>query len=337
MTSGLAVPKISSVGQPILTNNLLHKNSNSFNVITSKQFEKTLSYTSKFLVGPTAILSGVFGVLSFIKASILNNQSEFIDKLAMLSSKAALFSAAIFGGLQTAKKKDLFGTLGYVSDFMVSLFAKGEKFYLWKGWGSALDHSPAFLQDVANNPNIMQEYDASGKTFAPFSGFGDSAVKVLHSSGVVLKDVTRDLFDSQKGNLFERTYRAFIGRTRQEKNRTAERNLLLSSLGIISGSFLGTVLPFEKIGATIRDLFGIYADLAICDKADSKKQDGKESGDGNKYYGTSGIFYTLGSVLDLIFRWTRLDNMHLLALGMDRIGNWNYVIGVQKDLWSKEN
>ncbi|MBI1859235.1 MAG: hypothetical protein HYR97_09015 [Candidatus Melainabacteria bacterium] len=331
MTSGLAVPKISSAGQFVQTDNLLGKNFP--NIIDSKKFEKTMSYTGKFLVAPTAILSGVFGVLSFVKASILNNQSELIDKLATLSSKAALFSAAVFGGLQTAKKKDFFGTLGYMSDFMVSIFAKGEKFYLWKGWGSALDHSPAFLQDVANNPNIRQEYDASGKAFAPFNGFWDSALKVLYSSGVVLKDVAKDLFDPKKGDAFQRTYRTFIGKTKQEKNRTAERNLLLSSLGMMSGSFLGTILPFEKIGATIRDLFGIYADLAICDKADSEKQDGKQSGDGNKYYGTAGIFYTLGSVLDLIFRWTRLDNMHLLALGLDRIGNWNYVIGVQKDVW----
>lgn len=330
MTGGLAVALITSSGtlQKMPAGNKFSEENESLQT----RFQKTLGYTGKYLVAPTAILSASSGIVSFVTSNFLKSKNKFLDTLSLFFSKAALFSTAIFGGLQTARNNDLFGTVGYVSDFMVSIFAGGEKFYLWKGYGSAFDHSPAILMDVAHNPKIKEKYDNKGKQFLPLNSLWESIFKSMDATGIIIGDVMRDLTDSKGGNILKRLKKTFFGSTQEDKNRTAERNLLFSSIGTLCGAIMGTILPFERVGATIRDLFGIYADLAVYDKADSENSDGKDTGAGNKLFGTAGIFYTLGSVLDLLYRWTKMDNLNLLALGMDRVGNWCYVTGVQKDV-----
>jgi len=185
--------------------------------------------------------------------------------------------------------------------------------------------------DVVHNSKVKEKYDNAKNPFFPLNSFADSAVKSWDVGKIIVGDVFESLLDKKNGSILKRIHKTFIGETQEEKNRTAERNLLLSSIGTLSGTIIGTLLPFERMGATIRDVFGVYADLAVYDKADSENAEGKNTGAGNKYFGVSGIFYTLGSVLDLIFRWTRMTNLNLLALGLDRIGNWCYVAGIRKD------
>jgi len=120
MSHGLTVPIINPSTLSCSTSDnesvSVKKKDNIHGVVYSTNFENTLEGIEKYLVAPTAILSGASSVLSFVQTNILHSQSKATDLISIFLNKAALFSAAIFGGLQTAKNKDSFGTVGYVAE-----------------------------------------------------------------------------------------------------------------------------------------------------------------------------------------------------------------------------
>lgn len=278
--------------------------------------EEALNLTQKYLVTPAAFFSLGTGILSFISANLLKAQNEFLEKAATIFSKGAIISNAIYGGLENASNNDLFGILGYVMDFITSIKGKAENLYLLRGLGSALDQVPALLRDVAKNPGIQAKYNPANNPeydFNDYDSLTDSGCKTLQAARVIFSDLIND-FKSGKSlkNIFV------------NGERTAEKNLLLSSLGIFSGALVGIIFSFNKyvhlFGATVRDVSGAYADLALYDKGDSKDASGNKTGAGNFNYMVSGIFYVIGSILDLFYRWTKIPCMNLLALGTDRVG-----------------
>ena len=275
----------------------------------------------------TSGISCAFGALSFVLASILKSQNEIVDKIALYSSKTALIINAFGGFLKQSGKKETSGSVAFGLDFFISIFANEEELYQWRGFASGLDQAPSLLENVADNPKIKEEYklnDGNEEVFYEHhESFADSAKKI----GSALKVTVQDIFEEFKNNksdgknAFKNLNNMLVDR--KHGKHSAEKNLLLSGLGMISGAFLGTVLGFKKLGSTIRDIFGLYGDLAVYDAGwnctdASKKKD----------YFRSGMLYTVGSVLDLIYRWTKLPNLNLSAIGADRLGAYYYVKAV---------
>lgn len=296
------------------------------NYFQSTNFKQVEDFSEKFLVIPSATLSGILGAYSFIKANFLDGQNDLIDKAALFFSKLALFATGSFGGIQTMLKKDSVGSGGYLADIIVSILANDDQFYLWKGL-SALNNSPAILEDVKHHPKIIEKF--KDKNFLPFSGFLDGIKKSFVSYKIIASDIIKELLDKKNGNIFSKLHKIFIRNTKEGKHRTAERNLLISTIGILIGASTGILTPFKKLGATTRDIFGLHTDLALIDKTRSKDSAGNFT-QGRKLYGASGIFYTGGSILDLVYRWTKLENLNLLAIGLDRLGALFYMLGFRK-------
>ena len=215
------------------------------NYFKSIDFQQAEDFSEKFLVIPSAALSGILGAYSFIKANFLDGQSDFIDKTALFFSKLALFATASFGGIQTMLKKDLIGSCGYLADILVSALANKDQFYLWKGVGSTLDNSPAILEDVKHHPKIIEKF--KDNHFLPFSGYLDGIKKSFTSYKIIVLDIVKELLDKKNGNVFSKLNKIFIKNTKEDKHRTAERNLLISSVGTLIGAFTGILTPFQKL------------------------------------------------------------------------------------------
>lgn len=290
---------------------------------------KTLGLIRTFFLTPTCFLSAGAGALSFFLSNAFKAQNDFVDKIAAYSSKAAVFGVGIFNLLHRFWKKDSFGTLAFATDLATSTFADGEDLYQWKGFGSGLDHSPLILGEAHSNQKVKDKYKSkdSGELtkdqFLSYSGFLDSAKKMCYSVYVIFGDIINEFKTNGFANGF---MNCFVNKNK----RKAEKNLLISGLGIITGAFLGTILGFKKIGATIRDVFGIYADWAYVDKGQSEASGDKNS-EHQKNYTRSGILYTIGSLLDLAYRWTDIENLNLLALGIDRLGARDATLGLFKE------
>lgn len=266
-------------------------------------------------------ISAGSGTLSFVLASILKSQNEIVDKIAIWSSKAALMINAFGGFLERIGSKETGGSFAFGLDFLISMLAKDEELYQWRGFASGLDQLPALLESVADNPKITE------KDFESYKSFPDSARKIGTALKVTVQDIVNELKPnkSHSENIFKNLKHMLLGK-QGEKLHTAEKNLLLSGIGMIGGAFIGTVLGFKKLGATIRDISGLYGDAAVYDAGRNGKDEAKK-----KEYFKSGIYYTIGSVLDLIYRWTGLPNLHLFAIGADRLGACFYVNGVGKN------
>ncbi|MBI3591815.1 MAG: hypothetical protein HY094_10610 [Candidatus Melainabacteria bacterium] len=292
--------------------------------------EKILNALEKFFVTPVSYATAGLGVLSFLKTNLFKNDNEFLDKVATYASKAAVYAVSIFSSLNRAWDKDSFGTLAFTTDFVTTAIASEEDLYQWKGFGSGLDHSPLILGEVFSNEKIKNKFgEQSKEQFMTHKGFRDSAWKMLYASNVIIGDVINEFKTNGLGKAF---MNCFIN-----GERNAEKNLLLSGIGIIGGAFMSTIMGFKKIGSTMRDLFGVYADLAYIAKGKSEVSDGKKRNDKvHKYYLRSGIEYTVGSLLDLIFRWTGVKNLDLLALGINRLGARDGALGILEENKTEE-
>lgn len=294
---------------------------------------ETLKFTEKYLVPGTSYLSLVMGGLSFILHNLVKKPSEILDKIGTLSAKAAFFVTAVFGGITKIRDMDTSGSLAYTMDTLTPFIASGEELYQWKGWGSATDHFPLMLTELAYHPQIKKEYDLTDGhegIFNQYKNFWDSAKKACYGVKIILGDIFREFKENKSKGLLQAILHPFV-----RGERTAEKNLLVSSFGIYIGTFLGTILGFKKTGSTIRDLFGIHADFAYINKGASKVSGKGDSG--KKEFLSSGIFYTIGSVLDLIYRWTGLEGLNLLAIGFDRLGNCDAVKGITRDVEAARN
>lgn len=281
------------------------------------QQEKTLNNLEKYLVTPVTYFTGISSAASFILTHVLKSQNELADKISTWGNKAAVYATAIFSTLNRFWMKDSFGTTAFGTDFITAAIASGEDLYQWKGFGSGLDHSPLILGEVHSNPKIGIKKDE----FLAYKSFGDSAKKMFLAVKVIVGDIINEFKTKKPLDAF---MNCFI-----TGERNAEKNLLMSGAGIIGGAFLGTILGFKKLGATLRDSFGVYADLAYLAKGQSKVS-GKPK-ESNKYYTLSGIEYTIGSVLDLIYRWTGIENLNHVALSVDRLGARHGALGVVQE------
>lgn len=296
----------------------------------SENLDKTMQLAKTWVVGTTGIISTISGTLSFLFHNFLNKPTELIDQIATYASKASVFAIAIFGGITTGRKNNAFGTAAFTMDFLAPLIGTGEDLYQWKGWGSGTDHSIPILSEIKTNPKLKDQYEAAiiteGKV-TKFKNYWVSAKLAVSSIGVIFGDIVNEF----KKNGFIKGFMNCFIKANKNGNRTAEKNLLVSGLGILVGTFMGTILKFKLVGSTIRDVFGMYADFAYIDKGRSKVSGEGEDKNAKKDYLVGGILYTIGSVLDLIYRWTGLEGLNLFALGVDRLGHTSFVKGVAGD------
>ena len=127
--------------------------------------------------------------------------------------------------------------------------------------------------------------------------------------------------------------------------KTGEKNLLVSSTGVLIGVAIGALSGMKgfgfSVGSSIRDLFGGHADLALFKKGWSNTKKGVATGIGNFMYMLCGAAYTLGSAGDLLYRWTGMNKLETLAIGMDNIGflfmTWANALDIDGERAKKEN
>ena len=282
-----------------------------------KSEEKTkalLNSSFKTVVAPLSFLSGLTSIASFVYTNFLKNEIEWLDKTAEIINRLTYFVGGIHGAVGAGTDKDLPGGLGYSAVALSSVIGTKENMYFIKGIGTSMDQLPAMMKDMGHNPGILEKYpeyknreDAAGE-FYNYSNFWDSTKKTFVASGVVLKDILKELKEKSFKNVFITSIRA------------AEKNLLLSSIGVLVGVSIGMFGTLRKIGASIRDIFGAHADIALLLKHFSKDDKGKATGAGNKSYALCGVFYSIGSVLDFIYRWTEMPKLELAAVGFDNLG-----------------
>lgn len=297
---------------------------------SSTKLEKTLSKTSNitknYIAGPFSGLTAILGTASSITANLFSKtKNDTLDWLSEITGKISLFSNSIFGGIININKKNTIGTIGYMSDIVSSIFAPIEEMYTWRGFGSALDQLPLFFEvfnskEIKGHDELINLYKPKkGKKLSDYEGFSDSIQKLFSGIRICTKETY---------NLFKEKYNK-EGVLSALKSVLLERpdfNLLSTSVGIITGSILSVIFGLKSIGGKIRDVFGLGADLAVWKGgASGICGDGKKKGD--LFYQASGITYTIGTVLDLIYRFVPIENLHLAAIGVDRLGSFFMAYG----------
>lgn len=272
---------------------------------SDEKMERALALSFKSVVAPVSILSAVSSVSTFLMTNVFKNENWFVDKLASLSNRVAYFINGIYSGVNNAYSNNAPGALGYFLVSLASVIGTEDNMYLLKGPGSALDQLPAMLADVKTNPRVKKRYkleDGKEDNFYDFSNMWDSIEKTIASTGIVCADVVREFKEKVPKGFFKAILEIF-----GQGDRKAEKNLVLSSIGLLTGAGLGLGLGLKKLGSSIRDISGAYADLALLSKD-------KPS------YKVCGAFYTLGSLLDLVYRWTGIEKLNLAAVGLDNAG-----------------
>lgn len=274
-------------------------------LVPQEKIDRALDQGFKYLVAPVSAISAISSVWSFISANLLKNENEFLGTVSSWFNKLAYFINGIYGGIGNSFSKNWPGALGYSLVSLASIIGDEDNMYLLKGPGSALDQMPATLADVCTNPEIKKIYgleDGKEKTFNEFEGL-NSIGRTFTAVRVVCQDVIREFNEKKSKGFLKAISEIFI----TDEKRRAERNLVLSSLGLLTGAFIGLGTKFKRLGSSIRDIAGGYADLALL----SKK---------NVLYKLSGVGYTFGSLLDLIYRWVNIPKLNLAAVGLDNAG-----------------
>lgn len=267
--------------------------------------DKALRSSFNYLVAPVSIISALSSVYNFISTNFFKNENWFVDRLASLSNRAAYFINGIYSGINNICTNNSPGALGYTLVSLASVIGNEENMYLLKGPGSALDQLPAMLEDAATNPRIAKRFGLKPKKDNGFTIYGDlwdSIWKTIVSTKIVCGDTFRELKEKLPKGFINGILDVFA-----RGERKAEKNLVLSSLGLLTGAFLGIGAGLTRIGSSIRDISGAYADLALLSKDKLS-------------YKFCGAFYTLGSLLDLVYRWTGIEKLNLAAVGLDNAG-----------------
>ena len=285
---------------------------------------KTLEDVSKiaqnYVAGPVSAVSAITGAVSFYSANYGSGQNETVDKTAFLTARGAILLNAIFGAYDNFCSRNTPGTVGYISDFIVTLIANEENMYTLRGIGSALDQIPGFLEVLDDNhPETKKKY----KNFSKYKSFGDCTEKTVYGIKTVSSDIVKDFKTSWKKDGFFKAIVAPFNNT--------QKNLLISSAGILTGVGLSFVPKLHKFGAEFRDVFGLYADTAVIQKGFTKDKDTGKLKNSWWAYGLGGALYIVGSVLDFIYRWTEKLNLNLCAIGMDRFGAFFMAVGNAMD------
>lgn len=281
----------------------------------------------KSLVIPSVFVSIFSSIYSFISSNFFGKDDDFIDKTANISNRLAYFFNGLYGSTGSFRNNDLPGGLGYFFVALSAIAGTKETIYFLKGPGSAFDQTPSMNVDVAHNPAIINKYDTQGnvKSFNTYSTIWDSLRKTKDAVRVIYKDIFNDYKANRAGgkNVVKALLDVLLSEFVKGK-KTAEKNLLVSSTGILSGVFIGLLSRMKglgfTIGSSIRDIFGIHADLSLVKKGGSQSKEGERTGIGNLKYMICGIFYTLGSVCDLIFRWTGFNKLETATIGFDNAG-----------------
>lgn len=280
----------------------------------------------KSVILPSAFVAGISSVTTFIKANLLGQEDEYWDRTANIANRFTYFFNGIYGALRNLFDNCLPGAIGY-SLVSFSSFFPNAFMYFVKGPGSAFDQIPAFLKDVAHNDRIAKKYTNKDgvNTFNNYSSLMDSVRKLKESVCVVFQDMFNDYKQNRsKGMGVANSLLKPLTNEFFSGNQTGEKNLLVSSTGILSGVLIGALSGMKgtafSIGSSLRDLFGGHADLALFKKGWSNTKKGVATGVGNLLYMVCGGAYTLGSASDLIYRWTGLNKLETLAVGLDNIG-----------------
>ncbi len=281
--------------------------------------DKVLELIFKFLVSPLSIASAVSSSWSFLLSHIFKGENETLDKIAEYSNRAAYFVNGLYGSLDNACSKNLVGTIGYGVVSLASIVGNKENLYYLKGPGSALDQLPAMAEELGYNEEIKKIYDikeGEEKEFNKYKGYWDSVEKTLTGTRVVCKDIYREFMEKKSKGIFKALWEIFV-----TDKRKAEKNLVVSSIGMLIGSGMGIVPALRKAGSIIRDIFGMHADLGLVAKGFSANKAGNSIGSNLKYT-LCGALYESGSIVDLIYRITGWDRSNLLAVGLDNAGFW---------------
>ncbi|OGI10216.1 MAG: hypothetical protein A3I68_08060 [Candidatus Melainabacteria bacterium RIFCSPLOWO2_02_FULL_35_15] len=277
--------------------------------------EKAFDNSFNFFIAPLCAISLLSSMGSLIYANFLDGENEFLDKVSELSNKGAYFFNGIYGAINNALSNNIVGAVGYSCVSLASIVGNNDNMYQWKAPGSALDQLPGLNDCTVNNKKIMKKYPGTNAVNA-YKNFSDSIYKTWDS----IKAVISDIYDEYKSklsegkNIFKTTSEVFV-----TNERNAERHLVISSIGIFAGFFAGIGFGFKKLGSTIRDIFGILADIGIfgISKSPSDKQQSRSS---RVKYGFSGSGYLGGGLADLIYRWAGIPKADLLAVGLDNLG-----------------
>ena len=281
--------------------------SKSWDKLNQKEKAKVVLDTSfTWLVRPVCLISTVSSVLSCVLANLFDEDNEYLDKTSELSNRFAYFINGIYGAFENFNSHCLPGGIGYGLVSLSSIIGTKENMYLLKGPGSALDQVPAMIDEVSRNPAILKKYnlaDVKNNGFNEYANYWESIEKTFFATKFVLTDIYKEFKTKLlKGQVWD-FFKAFIVKS----NSREEKNLVVSSLGILAGVGLALIGGMTKLGASLRDIFGIHADLGLF---------GKE----NFWYKLCGAFYTVGSGTDLIYRWTQIPKLELAAVGMDNLG-----------------
>lgn len=282
---------------------------------TREKSEKVLGDSFNFFVAPLCAISLLSSIGSLIYANFLDGENEFLDKVSELSNKGAYFFNGIYSASRNALRNNIVGAVGYSCVSLASIVGNNDNMYQWKAPGSALDQLPGLNDCTVNNKKIMKKY--SGKNSVnEYKNFQDSIYKTWDSIKVVISDI----YDEYKSKLSEGKN---ILKTTSEvlvtNKRNAERHLVISSIGIFIGFFTGIGFGFKKLGSTIRDTFGILADIGIWGISKTPG-DEKQSRSSKIKYGFSGSGYLGGGLVDLVYRWAGIPKADLLAVGLDNLG-----------------
>ena len=267
----------------------------------------------------------ILGSCSFISATFFKKKFDLLDKAATGFSKASIFTTGAYGALENTLTRNTTGLVGYVSDVTVSLLASSKRLYLLRAIGSSLDQFWSMMIDFASkfSHKIAQKYSQSPTKFKNFTDFWDSTKKTLFASKEITLDTVQDLREKYNSGGLICALKSFFD------VRKAERSHLFSSIGLLSCGLIATVLRYDKIIGTIRDIFGGYADFAILSKLFSRDPvTGKRTGKGSFKCGVSGAFDATATAGDCFARFIPDSNLHLLALGLSRVAGL-YLVDAQ--------
>lgn len=280
----------------------------------SRNIDAWLANSFKFFLAPLSIASCVTSLATYAKGE----NAGFLETASKWINKAAYFFNGIYGAVSSSSKNNLVGAAGYGIVALAPILGNEDTMYLFKGPGSALDQAPAMLDDLRHNPKIKQMYnipDGQEEQFNTYSDMLDNLTKTAAGTKVTFTDIYNEFMEKKSKGVLNAAWDIFV-----KDERKAEKNLLVSTVGILAGCAIG--IPFEKfrtLGSVIRDIFGFHADLALVAKFKSIAKNAKEK-TSNNLYGFSGVFYTLGSAVDLVYRLFKTSKLNIAAVGLDNAG-----------------
>lgn len=269
-----------------------------------------LSALTKFITDKgIQITTFVSSALNIISAPIraLNIESplkKWINHASMLASKTHLLTYA-FSGLEAAiRDKNLLLITSFLIEGFSAVFSNVRNLYLMRGIATALDQLPGAFADHSLGGRNFDSY--FGGLMKSFSAWGKILSEFIQDPSIALRE--------QKGHM-----------------------LGVSSVFMIIGSLFGLGVN-DKIGGSIRDLFGALGDIGLTRTRHRDAQIG-------------GWSYLFGSFFDFIARFfssttakmfsgTRdigktfegmRNAFHEIAIALDRFGQFFFLRFLQDD------